>query len=164
MNTQTFIVRITQPKILAGCSSSACTISLLPLLLLFALPAAVQAQFTCTTNDGAITITGYTGPSGVVVIPDTITGLPVSSVADWAFYNGGRPQPYDLTGVEIPDSVISIGRYAFAWSEGLTNVTLGNSLVSIGEGAFAQCRLSTVTIPQSVSSIGDGAFEYCPMI
>ena len=30
---------------------------LLPLLLLFALPAAVKAQFTFTTNNGTITIT-----------------------------------------------------------------------------------------------------------
>ncbi len=43
---------------------------LLPaLLLLLALPEAVQAQFTFTTNNGAITITGYTGPGGDVTIP-----------------------------------------------------------------------------------------------
>jgi hypothetical protein len=35
---------------------------LLPLLLLLAPPAVVQAQFTFTTNNGTITITGYTGP------------------------------------------------------------------------------------------------------
>jgi len=33
------------------------------LLLLLTLPAVVQAQFTFTTNNGAITITGYTGPT-----------------------------------------------------------------------------------------------------
>src|ERR1019366_359508 len=41
------------------------------LLLLLALPAAVQAQFTYTTNNGTITITGYTGTGGAVTIPDT---------------------------------------------------------------------------------------------
>ena len=51
--------------------------TLLPVLLL-ALPAAVQAQFTYTTNKGTITITGYTGPGGGVTIPSTITGLPVT--------------------------------------------------------------------------------------
>jgi hypothetical protein len=35
---------------------------LLPLLLLLTLPAVVQAQFTFTTNNATITITGYTGP------------------------------------------------------------------------------------------------------
>jgi hypothetical protein len=41
----------------------------LSLLLLLTLPAVVQAQFTFTTNDGAITITGYTGTNSVVVMP-----------------------------------------------------------------------------------------------
>ena len=39
-----------------------------------ALPTLVQAQFTYTTNNGAITITGYTGSGGAVVIPATING------------------------------------------------------------------------------------------
>jgi nicotinamide mononucleotide (NMN) deamidase PncC len=38
--------------------------TVLLLLLLLTLPAVVQAQFTFTTNNGAITITGYTGPGG----------------------------------------------------------------------------------------------------
>ena len=67
-----------------------CRWCLLPLLLLLALPAAVQAQFTYTNNNGAITITGYTGPGGDVTIPDTISGLPVTSIGDYAFW-GQRP-------------------------------------------------------------------------
>ena len=42
---------------------------LLPLLLLLTLPSAVQAQFTFTTNNGTITIKGYTGLGGDVIIP-----------------------------------------------------------------------------------------------
>jgi hypothetical protein len=53
---------------------------LLPLLLLLALPAAVQAQFIFTTNnDGSLNIYQYTG-SGAVIIPDTTNGLWVTSV------------------------------------------------------------------------------------
>jgi len=49
----------------------------------------VQAQFDYTTNNGAITITGYTGPGGAVVIPGTINGLSVTRIGrieggDWA--------------------------------------------------------------------------------
>jgi hypothetical protein len=44
------------------------------------------AQFTYVTNHGSITITRYTGPSNaVVVIPGTITGLPVTSIGNAAF-------------------------------------------------------------------------------
>jgi hypothetical protein len=132
------------------------------LVLLLALPAAVQAQFTYTTNNGTITITEYTGPGGNVTIPDTINGLPVTSIGDEAFYNGYRPQPpYMLTGVTIPDSVLSIGRDAFAWSGSLRSVTLGNGLTSIGKGAFSACGLTIITIPSRVISIGDYAFSGC---
>jgi len=58
---------------------------LLLVLLLLAAPAAVQAQFTYTTDAGAITIAGYTGPGGSVANPATINGLPVSSIGTNAF-------------------------------------------------------------------------------
>ena len=54
------------------------------LLLLLALPAAVQAQFTYTTNNGTITITGYYGSGGDLTIPDTINGLPVTDIGKYA--------------------------------------------------------------------------------
>ena len=38
--------------------------------------------YTYTTNNGTITITGYTGPGGAVTIPGTINGLPVTSIGD----------------------------------------------------------------------------------
>ena len=58
---------------------------LLPLLLALTLPAAVQAQFTFTTNNGAITITAYTGPDDDVIIPSTLNGLPVTCLGSNAF-------------------------------------------------------------------------------
>jgi hypothetical protein len=62
--------------------------AVLGLLLLTA--ATAQAQFTWTTNNGAITITGYTGSGGVVTIPATITRLPVTSIGASAFVYCGR--------------------------------------------------------------------------
>jgi hypothetical protein len=53
------------------------------MLMLLTLPAPLQAQFTYTTNNGAITITQYTGPGGAVVIPDTINGLPVTAIGGY---------------------------------------------------------------------------------
>ena len=62
----------------------------------------------------------------------------------------------------IPDSVTSMGQYAFQSCGGLTNVTIGNSITSIGNGAFNGCRgLTSITIPDSVTSIGDYAFLNC---
>jgi hypothetical protein len=137
-----------------------CASWLLPLLLL-AFPSVVQAQFTYTTNNGTITITGYTGKDDWVFIPDMINGLLVTGIGDEAFYNGGSPQPYYLRGISIPNSVTNIGSCAFAWCGGLITALLGNGLRSIGTGAFEYCNLTTITIPSGVTSIGDRAFAYC---
>ena len=63
---------------------------------------------------------------------------------------------------EIPDSVTSIGAYAFQDCSRLTSVTIPNSVTSIGYGAFLGCSsLTSVTIPNSVTNIGDYAFSGC---
>ena len=62
----------------------------------------------------------------------------------------------------IPNSVTSIGDYAFAYCSSLTSVTIPNSVTGIGNYAFLGCRgLTSITIPNSVTSIGYNAFEYC---
>src|SRR4030095_4525524 len=122
---------------------AACATRLRPLLtlLLLTLPAVVQAQFNYTTENGTITITGYTGPGGAVVVPDTIDGRPVTSIGYHAFaFNAS------LTSVTIPNSVINIGNAAFEVCASLTSVTLGNSVTSVGGFPFAYCTsLSAIT-------------------
>ena len=62
----------------------------------------------------------------------------------------------------IPESVTSIGEYAFWDCYSLTSIVIGNSVTSIRYGAFENCqRLSDITIPNSVTSIGSFAFQYC---
>jgi hypothetical protein len=62
----------------------------------------------------------------------------------------------------IPNSVTSIGSYAFYGCSGLTSITIPNSVTSIGEHAFCECSgLISITIPNSVTSIESGAFSYC---
>ena len=62
----------------------------------------------------------------------------------------------------IPNSVTSIGEFAFSDCSGLTSVAIPNSVTSIGESAFARCSgLTSVTIPNSVTSIGSWTFYGC---
>ena len=68
----------------------------------------------------------------------------------------------EITNIEIPNSVTSIGYAAFAYCSGLTNVSIGNSVTSIGEAAFYECSgLTNVSIGNSVTEIGRNAFLYC---
>ncbi len=68
----------------------------------------------------------------------------------------------DITEVIIPNSVTSIPEYAFSGCKNLTNVVLPNALEHIGDDAFAACSsLKTVDIPNSVKTIGRSAFSDC---
>jgi hypothetical protein len=126
-------------------------------LMWLALPMLAQAQFTYTTNSGAITITGYTGSGGAVVIPATTNGYPVISIGNSAFEGN-----LNMTSVIIPDSVTSIGYLAFNFCTSLTNVTIGNNVTSIGDFAFANCAsLTNMIIGNGVTSIGGDAFVVC---
>jgi hypothetical protein len=67
-----------------------------------------------------------------------------------------------LTSITIPNSVTSIGNYAFSGCSSLTSVTVPSSVTSIGDYAFYGCKsLTGITIPESITSIGSSAFSGC---
>jgi len=121
----------------------------------------IDGEWSYTLNESnEATITSYSGAGGAVVIPASVGGFPVKTVG------GGGSSPIfgwsdtSVTSVTIPDSVTSIGEWAFAYSS-LTSVTIGNGVTSIGEWAFAYSSLTSVTIGNGVTSIGDYAFSGC---
>ena len=81
----------------------------------------------------------------------------VTSIGGYAFLGCSS-----LKSITIPGSVISIGEYGFSRCSKLTSITIPDSVTSIGGEAFRGCSgLTSITIPDSVTSIGDGAFTYC---
>src|SRR5258705_188692 len=75
------------------------------------LPAVAEAQLLFTTNDGAITITGYSGNPTDLNIPSATNGYPVTSIAANALSGSST-----LTNLIIPGSVTNIGNRAFSYS------------------------------------------------
>ncbi len=92
----------------------------------------------------------YNGDAIGVEIPDT-----VRHISD-AFTMKA------LISVSMPDSVLTIGEFAFAYNSRLCNVEFSNSLRSIGAYAFTGCEaLPSVILPKGVERIETNAFSEC---
>lgn len=82
----------------------------------------------------------------------------VTSIGNYAF-----AECFGLTGsLMLPDSIAYIGKFAFAYSYGLSgNLKISNSITMLDSYTFAYTDFETVTIPASVEQICGLAFEEC---
>lgn len=81
-------------------------------------------------------------------------------IIDYCFY-----QSPVLESVQLPDSVQTVGRYAFAGIETLTRFEAGKNLEVLQTGAFANCiGLFRLALNQSLQDIGSYAFYGCSML
>ncbi len=91
-----------------------------------------------------------------VTIEDGITHLGGGS-----FYCFDRGE-YSFTTIEFPESVKSIGMYAFGKCKNLLEFSVPSGATEIGAYTFYGCEnLEKVYLPDSLTSIGDGAFYSC---
>ena len=91
-----------------------------------------------------------------IIIPKVINGKSVTVIGENAF--DGSRLSQKLTSVEIPNSVTTIGNFAFHGNQ-LTSVEIPNSVTTIGNFAFQGNQLTSVEIPNSVTTIGNFAFQ-----
>lgn len=84
----------------------------------------------------------YAVPSDVVII------------CDEAFDSS-----YNLTSVDLPEGLISIGAGAFSGCS-LISIDLPESLVSIGASAFYGKNWTSLVLPENLRSVGHGAFSW----
>lgn len=134
--------------------------------------AKVNAQFTFTTNNGAITITGSTTFTGGA-IPATINGLPVTTIANNAFTAN-----FSIVGtVSLSTNISSIGYAAFVGCNYMTAITVDpqNAFYSSANGVLFNKNQTTLidypggkagsyTIPNSVTVITNVAFATCAKV
>lgn len=110
--------------------------------------------------DGGLSITGYSGASGDLVVPQQIDGKQVTSIAKEAFFNNGR-----IVRVILPEGLTKIGASAFQGTKYLEEITLPNTLRIIEQSAFNSCgSLKSIIIPQGVTSIAENTFLNCKQL
>lgn len=103
------------------------------------------------------TASSYTG---VVEIPTTVKyegdTYTVTAIEEFAFFKSG------VTSVTLPETITSVGTYAFYSCSSISSLTLPAAVTSIGQYAFYGCSsLTSLIIPEGVTSIADWTFYGC---
>ena len=105
-------------------------------------------------NDGSITALGN------LAWDDTIYN------EEWDEYgaytgNAAFTYCYNLTGIVIPDSVVTISASAFECCESLHSINIPAGITTIGYYAFSLCGITSIEIPDSVITMDSAAFDSC---
>lgn len=122
----------------------------------------------------------FEGPVAVIE-PDAfdgcvnLTGVITSDISSWLDngFQNEKSNPLsiahrlfvnenEITSLEIPGNITSIGDYQFYSFTGMTSLNLGNNVKQIGNSTFAQCKgLTKLTIGEGVTTVGEKAFSTC---
>ncbi len=114
-----------------------------------------SGYYTYTVLNEEATITECdTDISGAVVIPSTLGGYPVKTIATRAFFGCEK-----ITNLTIPSGIV-LKLEAFSGCSSLKSLVVGEG-VYIGERAFSSCEaLETIVLADNVAT-DDSAFQWC---
>ena len=125
-------------------------------------------------NSTSVVITDFTSADyepHAITIPEKVTvvtkkqatgtttemEMTVAAIGDQAFYAKSN-----ISAINFNNNIVSIGSFAFANCESLTEIKAPASLEEIGEGAFFGCdALTTAALNNGLVSIGASAFYNC---
>lgn len=79
------------------------------------------------------------------------------SIAGHLYLNGE-----ELTKLDLPGGLTSIGQYAFQGCMNLKSLTIPMTVKTIGASAFRGSGLTSVTIPDNVTTLSNCSFAGCP--
>ncbi|MBR1591480.1 MAG: leucine-rich repeat protein [Ruminococcus sp.] len=138
-----------------------------------------SAVYYLDENSGAV-ITEIKSEMTEIVIPSEIDGFKVTGIDKYTFFENTEiksvtlPESLESIGdyafsgclaisdMVIPENVNSIGKGCFMSCTGLENIKINGSIKEIPENCFASCtKLLCADIPFSVTDIGDKAFFGC---
>jgi uncharacterized repeat protein (TIGR02543 family) len=112
-------------------------------------------RYIVSSSNQVIIIDNFAPSFDRLTIPESIDGMPVKAIGDYAF-----SEVY-ITYLSLPNSLQSIGKYAFSNNLSLSNVFFGidSQLTTIKERAFYNTSIYHVFIPLNVSTLGAYVFS-----
>lgn len=131
---------------------------MLTLETLLQYPASLESDFEVTDfGDGMVMLTGYSGDSDIIVLPETVNGLQITHIGRHLFANDSP-----IKAIVLSDSVKVIEQSAFGLNKSLEILVCGKGLEEIGIGAFQGCaNLKTVVLNEGLVSLGGTCFSDC---
>lgn len=125
----------------------------------------VLKSYTLTDDDvevvdGIIQSCSYTFELKNIIIPSILDGQNITGFNSTDSYHFGVFYDKDITSVELPSTITSIGNYAFAFNA-IENLDLANctELDKVGKGAFIGNSIVNMTLPETITFIGATAFN-----
>lgn len=104
-------------------------------------------------GSSGVTVEGMTVNSiYMLVIPDMVGGLMVTTVKERAFEN----KPIHI--LQLGNNILDVGQYSFSKSA-IKQLTLGNRLMAVGDYAFEGNAFTQLSMPNSLTSLGKGSFS-----
>ncbi|MBE6130110.1 MAG: leucine-rich repeat domain-containing protein [Erysipelotrichaceae bacterium] len=92
------------------------------------------------------------------IVFNTNTANPMCS-AEHFFMKNTQNEWFELIEIKLPNTITSIGAYAFSGFENLDSITIPSSVTSIGSGAFNDCVCKIIWDNPTIETIGSSAFK-----